>query len=236
MLPEKFDYGTLLKLIRKTLAMAEDSVTTTTSDYDQFAKAALQAQKAARAREARPIDCFLVTPCSADIDASSLSSPVEVPPFDAEQMHAENGGDSGGESDSAALLPGRAPLLDHLSVRVAASPDWYMLAPAIQQLCQQRLESSPKDEDCFVEVTLGRSSDDDLETAAEFLRAHMDEMNEVYLMRLLAVDVHCLRVVAAGSDFSVENSEEAERLSFIIKGTESRMVLRDWIISKRTSG
>jgi hypothetical protein len=210
----------------------------TNIDYENLADVALKAQRAARARHARPTDCFLVTPVNDTSQEQSLWSPAEVIPFDdfvaqesqsqdSEQVPVEglmlnsivseaNGHNAGLSSPYCAdTLPGRAPLLDHLLVRVNASPDWQTLAPAIELLREQRLQLSPPEDS--LEVTLGQSSEADILAAVEFLKTHIEKTKEQFFISPLAVEVRGVRV-AAGSEFNVKDSSEAQQFAFHLVG------------------
>ena len=112
-------------------------------------------------------------------------------------------------------LPGNAPIIDHLFVRVAASPDWHELTPAIELLRQHRcpnLEALP----LVQEITLGKSSDAEVLAAKDFFRTQVKETEEKFMICPLAVDVRSIRV-AEGSSFTVTN-DEVKPLSFRIVG------------------
>lgn len=106
----------------------------------------------------------------------------------------------GSEDISDLFLPGGAPILDHLVVRMRSSPDWAQYLEGAEYIQHHRLPNL----DSLVEVweiTLGETSEDLIDHYIQLVREAIDKTRAKFGTCLLAADTESITTIkAAGPD------------------------------------
>ena len=188
---------------------------------------AMLAQLAARSRVAVPKDCFLLTTAprnTAEDDPvavlaltsqeeaeaqyqirknSSYGSENEPPSekearrtFSAQQPHAVTRFKTDRATYSS-YLPGGAPLIDHLFVRVNITPDWACLMKPIELLRRHRIPDM-KELPNVEEFTLGETEEQRVNEILEYLLARLKDTKRDYIVRLSAADTESVSIAEDG--------------------------------------
>jgi hypothetical protein len=100
---------------------------------------------------------------------------------------------------SSALLPGGAPLVDHLRVRLNATPDWQVLRDQVDALTVRRLPDT-RHEPQVMEITIGETSAPEVSTLLASTRELIARVKGEWGWCLLAADAE---MVMACPDFSI---------------------------------
>lgn len=94
------------------------------------------------------------------------------------------------ESDT---LPGRAPIVDHLYNRASVQKEWGFLIPPLDVIRSSRCPDM-SDLPTTVEVTIGKTSDDDIQQALHFLRQSIQRTRESFFFAQLSGDLESIGV------------------------------------------
>jgi len=98
--------------------------------------------------------------------------------------------------NSADYLPGGAPLVDHLALRIPFMPEWNFLLPAIGRLAQHRLPDVKKPAS-EREIVLGETSERHVKEILEFLREKVRTTKETFRTCTLAADTESVAIEVA---------------------------------------
>ena len=195
---------------------------TSSHSGEELLSRARASQRLARGRRARPEDAFLVDAVTGRPSAGhptgvvpfSTSLHTTVCKY-LKQKLPRNDGEGPHESEirrilemqdpttsrrfntdgvcASDTLPGRAPIVDHLQVKISDDPDWAFLKPTVDVIRSNRCPSAAKLSTVY-EITLGESTPDQINEAIAFLKAKCKETRRTFTICQLTGDVESLAI------------------------------------------
>lgn len=194
---------------------------------DHLEDRALEAQVKARLRPATPDDCFLLTSALGNtkednpVAVLALSGSEEeklirhlvmrAPASDGHELPSErearrtfdvqlpNAATRFGTDRAtySSYLPGGAPLVDHLYVRIQRTPDWACLEDPVQLLRRRRIPCMEKVHN-VEEFTLGETDERRVNDILEYLQARVKQTKSKFGVCLMAADTESVSVTGDG--------------------------------------
>ena len=110
------------------------------------------------------------------------------------------GGTQFRRADAASMLPGGAPLIDHLLVRLESTPDWARNLPAVEMLRARHRLPDMSNLPTVKELTLGVSSDRDVKDVMQFMQNMIAATTSKFGICQLGTAVQSLRVARSDID------------------------------------
>ena len=97
------------------------------------------------------------------------------------------------DRDSSTALPSGIPVIDHMSAAAASRPDWSSIGPHIDYLGQRRIPLEADRQNVW-ELTIGRSTPEDIISVHAWMRKQMKDQEESGIFCLPATDCESLSI------------------------------------------